>query len=112
MSRHAHGLRAWLLQRVSAVYLALYLLFFLAAMIASPPHSYTAWRDWMAGPWSGIATALFFIALMAHAWVGIRDVVVDYVHPFAMRLVLLTGVAGVLLASLIKVLAALTEVAA
>jgi len=112
MSRHAHGLRAWLLQRISAVYLALYLLFFLVAMIAAPPHSYTTWRDWMAGPWSGMATALFFIALLAHAWVGMRDVVVDYVHPLAVRLLLLSLVAGVLLASLIKVLAVLTEVAA
>ncbi len=110
MSRRAFGLRAWLLQRVSAVYLALYLLVFLAAMMIAPPHSYEDWRGWMAGPWSGMATALFFIALLLHAWVGVRDVIVDYVHPVAARLLLLTLVAGVLLASLYRVMASLAEV--
>jgi len=112
MNRRAYGLRDWLLQRISAVYLALYLLLFLAAVIIAPPHSYKDWRGWMAGPWFGMATVLFFIALLIHAWVGVRDVIMDYVHPVAVRLLLLSLVAGVLLGSLFGVMATLAEVLA
>ena len=31
-----------------------------------------------------LATAVFFVALLAHSWVGVRDVIMDYVHPVAL----------------------------
>ena len=37
------------------------------------------------------ATAVFFAALLAHAWVGVRDVILDYVHPLAFRACLLAS---------------------
>jgi succinate dehydrogenase / fumarate reductase membrane anchor subunit len=32
-----------------------------------------------------VATGVFFCALLAHAWVGVRDVIMDYVRPVAAR---------------------------
>ncbi|HZR69979.1 MAG TPA: succinate dehydrogenase, hydrophobic membrane anchor protein [Burkholderiales bacterium] len=84
------GLRAWLVQRVSAVCMLLLIAFFLAHFLFDPPRSYPAWRDWMATPGIGIATSVFFAALLSHAWVGVRDVVMDYVHPLALRVCALT----------------------
>jgi succinate dehydrogenase / fumarate reductase membrane anchor subunit len=79
------GLRAWLLQRISAVYMLLFIVFFLSHFVVDPPHSYLVWRSWMISPGVSIATFVFFAALSLHAWVGVRDVLLDYVHPLALR---------------------------
>ena len=84
------GMRAWLVQRVSAVYLFLFVVFALAEFADAPSQwSYAAWRDWVLAPWVSVAVLLFFTALLLHAWVGLRDVILDYVHPTATRIVLL-----------------------
>lgn len=92
------GLRAWVVQRVTAVYLAAYMLYAAVAWAAAPPADYTAWRDWLTAPVMATATALAFLALFYHAWVGIRDVVLDYVKPMAVRAVVLGLVLAALLA--------------
>ena len=97
MSRHTHGLRTWLLQRVSAVYLALFLLYVIFHSLRHGAHSYVQWQAWLTSPLMYVATAGFIIALMAHAWVGMRDVILDYVKPVGMRLVVLSLI-GLLLA--------------
>lgn len=63
-----------------------FILFFLAHILFDPPDSYQAWRDWMLSPGVRIATFVFFAALAMHAWVGLRDVVMDYVHTLAVRI--------------------------
>ncbi|MET0106294.1 MAG: succinate dehydrogenase, hydrophobic membrane anchor protein [Sedimenticola sp.] len=90
MSRQASGLRAWALQRISAVYLGLYILYFLGVLIICPPDSYEAWKAWVGDPWGSMAMLLFFSSLLLHAWVGVRDVLIDYVHPMMIRVTLLT----------------------
>lgn len=92
------GLRAWLVQRLTAVYLLGFVAFALVHWALDPPRSYDAWRIWIAGPHIALATALFFAALLLHAWVGLRDVILDYVPPTAPRVVVLGLLAGVLLA--------------
>jgi len=79
------GLGAWLLQRVTAVYMLLFVGFVLAHFVVGPSNSYQAWRGWVVGSTVRISGALFFIAMAAHAWVGLRDVFADYVCPPALR---------------------------
>lgn len=98
MSWRASGLRAWLLQRVSAVYLAVFFVYVAAVLLIAPPQNYLQLKSWMSALPMALATALFFLALLAHAWVGMRDVLIDYVKPFGVRLTLLTLLAGSLLA--------------
>ncbi len=110
MSRHASGLKAWLLQRFSAVYIAAFGLYFLLALLFSAPPSYEAWRDWLGSPLLSLALVIFFIAVVAHAWVGMRDVIVDYAKPLWLRLSLLTLVGVILLGSLSGAVMALLSV--
>ena len=91
MRKTVTGLRAWLVQRIGAVYMLLYLTGFLAHFIVDPPNSYMAWHGWMMSLTVSTATAVFFAALLAHAWVGVRDVILDYVRPVALRLCLLAS---------------------
>ena len=90
MSRKASGLRAWILQRLTAVYMALFLIYAVLLWLPAPPGSHAVWRAWVADPWVGIAALLFFLSLLLHAWIGVRDVLIDYVRPIGARLTLLT----------------------
>lgn len=85
MRRAVTGLRAWLVQRVSAVYMLFFILFLLFHFLVDPPHSYQAWHSWMSNSGVSIAVFVFFSALLLHAWVGIRDVLIDYIHPLPLR---------------------------
>lgn len=85
MKRAVAGLRAWLVQRVTALYMLVFMLYFIAHFVFDPPRSYLAWHAWMQGPTVSTAAIVFFAALLAHVWVGIRDVILDYVKPLAIR---------------------------
>lgn len=98
MSRRAAGLRAWVAQRLTAVYLALFLLFLLVKFALDPPLHHAEWRGWLADPVVGISCLLFFLALQLHAWVGVRDILMDYARPIALRAVLMSLVLLTLLA--------------
>ena len=80
VSRAAQGLRAWLLQRITAVYLAIYIVVTVVYLLSREMVDFSTWHNWLASPWMGVATTLFTLALLLHVWVGIRDVLIDYVH--------------------------------
>lgn len=98
MTFRAQGMRAWLLQRLSAFYLALIIIIVSVWWITTDSITYTEWRQLIGHPFIAVMLALFFLALLFHAWVGIRDIMVDYIPNIGIRLVLLLTIAGVLLA--------------
>jgi succinate dehydrogenase / fumarate reductase membrane anchor subunit len=97
VSGSTDGLQAWLLQRVSAVYLAGFFIYLLLHFYLHPHPDYQAWRAWVAQPLVAIAFAGFIFALLVHGWVGLRDVVLDYVHHLGLRMLVLTLVAFLLI---------------
>lgn len=84
------GLQSWLVQRLSAVYLALFLLYCLLSWAVEPIHSYAQWHAWVAQPMRNVFLILFAVAVLVHAWVGGRDIVLDYVKPWWSRFLALT----------------------
>jgi succinate dehydrogenase / fumarate reductase membrane anchor subunit len=70
--------------------------------------SYAEWRSWLGGPLMGVATAVFALALLLHVWVGIRDVLIDYIQAVWLRLLLMAVTALLLLSSLLWIVRALT----
>ena len=89
MSRFAaSSLRNWLLQRLSAVYIALFLIVFVVVW-GGETITFESWRAWVADPLANVALILFIISLLLHAWIGVRDVILDYVHSVATRYVIL-----------------------
>ncbi|MGG7056270.1 succinate dehydrogenase, hydrophobic membrane anchor protein [Nitrosomonas sp. ANs5] len=83
-----YGLRDWLVQRVTAVLMGLYTGWLVMLVIFHQPADYEAFRSLFAGQWMKIASFVFFASLCWHAWVGVRNVLMDYVHPIAIRLTL------------------------
>lgn len=98
MSRRIDSLRAWIWQRISAVYLLGFIPYLIFYFLFSKPISFQGWHDWVAGPVVSIAIVLFFMMLLIHAWVGIRDVIMDYIHPLFVRALAL-GLSGLALIS-------------
>jgi succinate dehydrogenase / fumarate reductase membrane anchor subunit len=96
--RPLSGLPAWLMQRLSAVFMLGFIVFGLVHFLVDPPHSYEAWRGWVGNTGVSVAAVLFVAALLTHAWVGLRDVTLDYVAPLAARIATLSLIAAALLA--------------
>ena len=83
-----YGLRDWLAQRVSAVVLLAYTLLLLGAVLFTRDLDYGSWAGMFSTVWMKVATLLAVLALIWHAWVGIRDIYMDYIKPTGVRLVL------------------------
>ena len=96
MDRLLGGLRAWTLQRLSALYLLIFLAVIGIRGLLAPPRDHLQWVDWWRPPWAAAAALLFFAALCLHAWVGARDVLLDYVKPRRLRGMLLALLAVML----------------
>jgi len=82
-----YGLRDWLAQRVTAAIMAVYTLI-LAAVLLKGSFTYGAWKDLFAQGWMRVATLLFAASLAWHAWVGVRDILMDYVKSDGLRFAL------------------------
>lgn len=79
------GLKDWLLQRVSAVFMALYVIFFIGFFMSHPNLSAMDWNALFSHLWMKIASLFILIMLLAHAWVGIWTVLTDYLHCATLR---------------------------
>ncbi len=99
MSRKASGLKAWAIQRGTAIYLALFFLYLLLKLMFAAPADHAAWRAWLGDPVVSVAALVFFAALLLHAWIGVRDILMDYIWHTAARVTLLALVALVLVGS-------------
>ena len=97
MSRQAAGLRAWLIQRLSGLYIAFFGGYLLLRLVLAPPPDHAALVAWMATGPVALGLLVFIPLLLLHAWVGIRDVLIDYVKPPGWRIALLSGLALVFL---------------
>ncbi|MDR1889737.1 MAG: succinate dehydrogenase, hydrophobic membrane anchor protein [Zoogloeaceae bacterium] len=83
-----YGLKDWLVQRVTAIVMALYSVFLAAILLVVKPADFEAWRAVFAFGPVKFATFLFALSLFYHAWVGVRDIWMDYVKPVSVRLTL------------------------
>ncbi len=84
-----YGMRDWLSQRVTAALMALFTLILLAQVLLTPgPLGYDGWAGIFAPQWMKVLTFVVIIALAWHAWVGVRDIWMDYVKPVGVRLLL------------------------
>lgn len=82
-----YGLRDWIMQRATAVLMLIYTVALIVFLLALPG-DYAAWQALFGQTWVKVFTQISFIALFLHAWVGIRDLWMDYIKPFGLRLFL------------------------
>jgi succinate dehydrogenase / fumarate reductase membrane anchor subunit len=91
-----YGLKDWLAQRITALVMAVYVIVFVGILLACTPRSYEDWHALFAHQPMRIATLVFFLSLFWHAWIGMRDILMDYIKPTGVRLALEVAVVLVL----------------
>jgi succinate dehydrogenase / fumarate reductase, membrane anchor subunit len=95
-----YGLKDWLVQRVTAVLMALYTLLVLAIALWNGGIDHALWKSLFASGAFRLASFLFMVALLYHAWIGVRDIFMDYIKPVGPRLALEVATVAVLVAYL------------
>ena len=92
-----NGLKDWLLQRVSAIILTLYLIFILGFIVGHYPISFQEWYSLFHHTGMKAFTILALLALIVHSWVGVWTVLTDYVpnKPLQGLLIILMGLSFV-----------------
>ncbi|MEO3713718.1 MULTISPECIES: succinate dehydrogenase, hydrophobic membrane anchor protein [Roseateles] len=84
-----YGLRDWMAQRATAVLMALFTIVLLAQILfTKQPLGYELWSGIFSQQWMKFVTFATIISLAYHAWVGVRDIWMDYVPAVGVRLAL------------------------
>ncbi len=99
MIRQLSGLRAWVVQRLTALYIGVITPPLIWMLVSAWQRGEGAWRELFAHTFVSIAVLLLFLAILFHAWIGMRDVILDYAgqRP-GLRFILVVALAGWLLA--------------
>lgn len=81
-----YGSRDWLSQRVTALLMALFTLAVIVQVLMPGAMGYVKWSGIFASQWMKVLTFVIIVSLALHAWVGVRDIWMDYVKPAGIRL--------------------------
>jgi succinate dehydrogenase / fumarate reductase membrane anchor subunit len=92
------GVSDWLLQRISAVCLIAYLLILCFLLIKHSPLNFTEWQSIFSPLWFKIISLIAFLSISVHSWVGVWTIFTDYIHPWKLRLILMSVVMLLLIA--------------
>ena len=83
-----YGLRDWLSQRITGVVMALFTLAVIIQVLMPGEIGYDRWAGIFAKQWMKVLAFCVIVSLAYHAWVGMRDIWMDYVKPVGLRLAL------------------------
>ena len=75
-------------QRITAALMALFTLLVLLQVLLPGPLNYDKWSGIFAAQWMKVLTFVVIVSLLYHAWVGVRDIWMDYIKPLGLRLAL------------------------
>lgn len=79
------GFHDWAIQRISAIVMALYSIGLIAYVLCHSDLSYAEWHSLFANTWMKVASAIFLLSIVYHAWIGMWTIYTDYIKPFAIR---------------------------
>jgi len=91
-----YGLFHWIVQQATSVIMALYSIVLVLCLLVVAPQDYTAWRGIFGHGLMQAATFLFLLSLYWHAWIGVRDIWMDYIKPIWLRVILHVATVAVL----------------
>jgi len=77
------GLGEWKLQRKTALALIPLSLYFVISMVRLATSDQVTAVQWLSSPVPALLTILFVLAVFTHALVGVRSILLDYVHTRA-----------------------------
>ena len=81
-----YGIKDWLVQRLTAVVMVVYTLFMTGYLLWQPVSNFADWHMLFHSLPVRLFSLIFLLSLFLHAWLGMRDIFMDYVHPTLIRL--------------------------
>ena len=85
-----YGFRDWLAQRLTAALMALFTLVLMLQLLFGAKLGYVRWSGIFSAQWMKFLSFITIVSLLYHAWIGMRDVWMDYVKPVGVKLLLQT----------------------
>ena len=82
-----YGWKDWLAQRITGAIILLFVVAILVKFLISG-NSYDAWHSYMTTVPMKFLTLFTILAACYHAWIGVRDIWMDYVKNAGVRLAL------------------------
>ena len=74
-----NGVSDFLIQRFSAIVLAVYTIFIVAYLAANPGLTYEQWLGLHSQMWMKIFSLTALLSMAAHGWIGLWGILTDYV---------------------------------
>ena len=83
-----NGVHDFILVRATAIVLTLYIIYMVGFFATSGELTYEVWIGFFASAFTKVFTLLALFSILIHAWIGMWQVLTDYVKPLALRLML------------------------
>jgi len=83
-----NGIHDWLLLRAAAMVMTLYVLYILGFIVMSGTLTYDIWRGFFSSNFTKVFTLLTLFSILVHGWIGMWQVLTDYIKPLALRMML------------------------
>ena len=80
LSLSRNGVFDWLIQRVTAVILAVYSVVIVGYCVMQPEITFDSWRAFFGTTWMQVLTLLALLSTCAHAWIGMWTIGSDYLR--------------------------------
>lgn len=74
------GVADWVIQRATAVVLAVYTVFLFGYLVFTPDLDFASWKGLFDQTWVKIFSLIALLATCAHAWIGMWTIGTDYIR--------------------------------
>lgn len=91
-----NGIHDFILIRATAIILTFYTIYMVGFFTFGPDLSYETWTDFFGKLSTKVFTMLALMSILIHAWIGLWQVLTDYIKPAALRAGIQFGVVVVL----------------
>ena len=79
-----NGVHDFILVRATAIVLTLYIIYMVGFFATSGELTYEVWIGFFASAFTKVFTLLALFSILIHAWIGMWQVLTDYVKPLAL----------------------------
>ncbi|MBV4368685.1 succinate dehydrogenase membrane anchor subunit [Erwinia sp. BNK-24-b] len=83
-----NGVHDWLLVRATSIVMTVYIVYILGFFVMTDTLTYDIWRAFFASSVTKVFTLLTLFSILMHGWIGMWQVLTDYIKHLATRLLL------------------------
>jgi len=89
LTKRYPGFRLWFLQRISGFIIAIFSVIFITRLYFFDTDSFQGWKNFFAPFWMQLLLLIAWICICFHGWIGVRNVIKDYIRYYYLRIFLL-----------------------